>query len=259
VVYDSENNDPAFLWVEDGDVRVSFNPQAAGWREGSDPDVLLAELKRLEFDLAEEPDYDEQAQLRVLALAERVTGLSIRAGMLRGLTYSALSLPATAGDPAEAPPIRIRDAEPTVDQHDTVSLQGVPGAVFGEPLTVEPYSYAGLDLALAYSVQGVRQQTGRDDNSVWLFVKIKAVGVRGQLTAGPHDFAFVAPDGAQFGSMGVSGQRLMDSVNLGPGEEASGELLFIVPPDTVSDSRIAYGRMAYIIDGLPLGWWALSS
>ncbi|GAA0463999.1 hypothetical protein Aca07nite_60350 [Actinoplanes capillaceus] len=49
----------------------------------------------------------------------------------------------------------------------------------------------------------------------------------------------------------------MDSVAVGPGEEVSGELMFLVPPDTVADGRLAYGRMAYIIDGVPLGWWAL--
>jgi hypothetical protein len=259
VVYETEHSDPAFLWVQDGDVRVSFDPGSAGWREGSDPDALLAELERLGFDVADEPDYDEHAQLRALALAEYVTGLPIQVGMLRGLTYSVLSLPATPGDPAEAPPIQIRDAEPTVDVDETVSLDGVPGAAFGEPLTVEPYSYAGLDLALAYTVHGVRHQPGRDANSVRLFVKIKAVGVRGQIDAGPHDFAFVAADGAVFGSVRSNDYRSMTSVTLGPGDETSGELMFLVPPDTVADTQIAYGRMAYIIDDVPLGWWALST
>ncbi|GAA0464006.1 hypothetical protein Aca07nite_60360 [Actinoplanes capillaceus] len=32
VVRESENNDPAFLWVVDGEVRVSFSPDTAGWR-----------------------------------------------------------------------------------------------------------------------------------------------------------------------------------------------------------------------------------
>lgn len=259
VVRDAENSDPAFLWVQDGETRVSFNPDAAGWREGSDPDALLDELERLDFDLADEPDYDEQAPLRALALAEHVTGLQIRAGMLRSLTYSAVSLPATPEDTFEAPPIQIRDANPTVDAHDTVSLDGIPGAAFGEPLIIEPYSYAGLDLALAYSVQAVRQQTGRDDDTVRLFVKINAVGVRGRLTAGPHDFAFVAADGALFESVRSSDHPSMDSIDLSPGEQTSGELMFLVPPDTVTDSRLPYGRMAYVIDGVPLGWWALNS
>jgi hypothetical protein len=63
------------------------------------------------------------------------------------------------------------------------------------------------------------------------------------LMAGPYNFAFVAADGAQFGSAGAGGRRVMDSVDVGPGEETSDELLFIVPPDTVADGRLAYGRM----------------
>ena len=48
----------------------------------------------------------------------------------------------------------------------------------------------------------------------------------------------------------------MDMITVAQGDVASGELLFTVPPDTVTDDQLAYGRMAYIVDGIPLGWWA---
>jgi hypothetical protein len=41
LVYETEHSDPAFLWAQDGEVRVSFDPGSAGWRAGSDPDALL--------------------------------------------------------------------------------------------------------------------------------------------------------------------------------------------------------------------------
>ncbi|BCJ47087.1 hypothetical protein GCM10010168_83080 [Actinoplanes ianthinogenes] len=97
VVYESEHHDPAFLWVEDGEVRVSFNPDSPGYREGSEPDALLDDMVRLGFDVTDEgdenADFDEQATLRAFALAEHVTGLPLAPGMLRDLTYLSLSLP----------------------------------------------------------------------------------------------------------------------------------------------------------------------
>ncbi|GAA4604312.1 hypothetical protein BJY16_004951 [Actinoplanes octamycinicus] len=96
VVYESEHNDPAFLWVSDGEVRVSFDPGSAGWRTGREPDALLADMVELGFDLSGngefDPDaeFDEDAEVRALALAERVTGLRLHAGMLRELTYLVL-------------------------------------------------------------------------------------------------------------------------------------------------------------------------
>ncbi|MGX6607448.1 hypothetical protein ACWKSP_35785 [Micromonosporaceae bacterium Da 78-11] len=87
-----------------------------------------------------------------------------------------------------------------------------------------------------------------------LFVRVTAVGAGGRPTAVPANFALVAADGALFGAMWASDHPLMDKVDIGPGEVASSEMLFSVPPDAVTEKSIAYG----LYDEVPLGWWALN-
>lgn len=117
-LYYNENNAPQFFWARDAVVLVDFDPQAAGWREGTEPDLLDAVLQRFGFDLSTEEidpsdprwSYDELWQPRVLALMHHLTGVSLTADLLQTAVFRCAAVPDPSGwawvtaDPANIAP-----------------------------------------------------------------------------------------------------------------------------------------------------------
>lgn len=63
-----------FCWIEDGDVRVTFEPLFPSHRRGSDPDALEDVMRQVGFDLSEEGDRDFTLLTGAsFALAEHLT------------------------------------------------------------------------------------------------------------------------------------------------------------------------------------------
>jgi hypothetical protein len=100
VVHLSENNEEKFVWASGGDVRTEFDFRHAHWREGTEPDALLARLRDLGFNLstADDPDdpgwfYDERAVARAFTLAEQLTGVGFTEEVLTTPRFLAVSVP----------------------------------------------------------------------------------------------------------------------------------------------------------------------
>ncbi|MFJ4874046.1 DUF6461 domain-containing protein [Streptomyces sp. NPDC088745] len=83
------NNDGAFLWAEDTELRLHFELRDAGYRSGTRADDLLEEIRHLGFAFPEEPT-DTDADLAVpaaFALAEHLTGLRVTPTLLRDTSF----------------------------------------------------------------------------------------------------------------------------------------------------------------------------
>lgn len=71
-------NDEDFAYMANGVVVTRFEPYLPGWRQGSDPDRLLAHMRDLGMPVEEEaPDYYQVRITRALALAERATSVHL--------------------------------------------------------------------------------------------------------------------------------------------------------------------------------------
>lgn len=79
----------SFYWVENGDIRLSFQPGSPAWREGSTPDALADEMRSAGFDLREDAEYDPRnvATEAAFALAERLTGVHLTPELLKESVY----------------------------------------------------------------------------------------------------------------------------------------------------------------------------
>ena len=75
-----------FLWIEDGDVRLRFDPLDPAWREGSSPDALVAVMRQVGFDLDPDGETEHPAEAS-FALAEYLTGMRVTAGLLDDSAY----------------------------------------------------------------------------------------------------------------------------------------------------------------------------
>jgi hypothetical protein len=82
-----------FYWVEDGDLRLHFEPLFAHARDGSDPDGLTDVMRQVGFDLGDDQDRDRELHTEAaFALTEHLTGVRLTpsllesAGFLCGLT-----------------------------------------------------------------------------------------------------------------------------------------------------------------------------
>ncbi|MFI0354033.1 DUF6461 domain-containing protein [Actinomadura sp. 9N407] len=77
-----------FYWVEDGEVRLTFEPLFPSHRNGTSADALLGTMREAGFDLA---DGDDDANLdcdhAAFALAEHLTGVRITPEILREGSY----------------------------------------------------------------------------------------------------------------------------------------------------------------------------
>ncbi|MBB2946402.1 hypothetical protein FB565_006170 [Actinoplanes lutulentus] len=277
VLYNTETNDPRFIWAHDGEIRVAFDPYHAGWRDGSDPDALLAVMEQLGFNLSDEdldPSdprwvFDDQAPQRALALAHHLTGVPFTNDTLSQPTFLAVSVPATeALDLDEAvevvPPLYFHDVAPTVEAVETMDLSriGLSVAAIGEPITVQPFAPYGNDAELRYTIRSVQQapNAGPDPeeaDTVWLLLDVEVAGVSGQALAAPHDLAFVAADSSRYWPMGIGGKQQLETTVLQPGEKVSGPVLFQVPADVPAFGKIVIKAIDDNGD-LPLGYWPMN-
>jgi Family of unknown function (DUF6461) len=86
--YKNGDSDNRFCWVEDGDVRLRFEPMFAYHRTGSDPDGMVDVLPRLGFDLARDEDrHYERYKEAAFALAEHITGVRLTAEILESADF----------------------------------------------------------------------------------------------------------------------------------------------------------------------------
>jgi hypothetical protein len=76
-----------FYWVEDGDIRLYFEPLDPAYREGSTPDALVDAMREAGFDLSEDGENVEHPMEAAMALAERLTGVRITPEILEDSTY----------------------------------------------------------------------------------------------------------------------------------------------------------------------------
>ncbi|MFD0852608.1 DUF6461 domain-containing protein, partial [Actinomadura adrarensis] len=70
-----------FCWVEDGEIRTTFEPLFPSHREGTAPDELLKPMRAAGFNL--EGSNAENAPFSAFALAEHLTGVRVTAKLLR--------------------------------------------------------------------------------------------------------------------------------------------------------------------------------
>jgi len=79
--YNGGNGASQFCWIEDGDLRLYFDPLFAGERDGSTPDAVLDDMRQISFRLDESEDTGPTITA-ALALAERLTGVRVTRAML---------------------------------------------------------------------------------------------------------------------------------------------------------------------------------
>ncbi|MEV4252514.1 DUF6461 domain-containing protein [Spirillospora sp. NPDC049652] len=84
--YNDGNAHGSFMWAEDGDVQVEFEPLFAHHREGGTPDALLEDMRQIGFVL--DPDTEDIGPTTsgALALSERLTGVRVTEELLNGAT-----------------------------------------------------------------------------------------------------------------------------------------------------------------------------
>jgi hypothetical protein len=85
-----------FYWVEDGDIRLYFQPLEAAYREGSTPDAVVGIMREVGFDLREDGDI-EQHTAAAFALAEHLTGVRVTPELLEESTYACGIAPVPQG------------------------------------------------------------------------------------------------------------------------------------------------------------------
>jgi len=78
-----------FLWVEDGQVGLEFQPLSPAQRWGTTPDALLPDMTEAGFDLSDEDeDGDDKPIAATFALAERLTGVRVTPDLLENARYA---------------------------------------------------------------------------------------------------------------------------------------------------------------------------
>ncbi|MFB9474208.1 DUF6461 domain-containing protein [Nonomuraea salmonea] len=75
-----------FRWVEDGEIRLSFDPLFPSFRHGSAPDELVEMMRRVGFGLGDDIDRGTHDQA-AFALAEHLTGVELTPQLLEESTY----------------------------------------------------------------------------------------------------------------------------------------------------------------------------
>ncbi|MEV4224863.1 DUF6461 domain-containing protein [Nonomuraea sp. NPDC049725] len=76
-----------FYWVEDGEIRLFFDPLFPYSRHGSSPDELVEVMQRVGFDLAGDDSVSDNHDKAAFALAEHVTGVKLTPQLLEESTY----------------------------------------------------------------------------------------------------------------------------------------------------------------------------
>jgi len=87
-----------FCWIEDGDIRLYFEPLFPSRRQGSDPDGLVEVMRQVGFDLSEGEDrgYELHSEA-AFALAEHLTGVRLTPELLDSATYVCGTAPVPRG------------------------------------------------------------------------------------------------------------------------------------------------------------------
>lgn len=87
--YRNVNAVDRFMWIEDGVVRVEFEPLSAFDRSGSDADGIAAEMSAAGFSMSAEddPDVVHHHTAAAFALGERLTGVRITPALLDSATF----------------------------------------------------------------------------------------------------------------------------------------------------------------------------
>jgi hypothetical protein len=80
--YNSGNGFGEFRWIENGDIRLEFEPLFAFRRGGSTPDALLDDMEQIGFSLDENREDIGPTTTAAFALAERLTGVRVTGTML---------------------------------------------------------------------------------------------------------------------------------------------------------------------------------
>ncbi|MEV2278704.1 DUF6461 domain-containing protein [Nocardiopsis sp. NPDC049922] len=83
----------AFLWAEDTDSRLWFEPMFPDSRWGTTPDVVLGTMRRVGFDLGEDEPEEVLSVPASFALAEHLTGVALTPEFLRETTFTCGSAP----------------------------------------------------------------------------------------------------------------------------------------------------------------------
>jgi hypothetical protein len=79
-----------FLWVEDGEIRLRFEPYRPFERWGMAQDALVGQMEEAGFVLDEDIEDDDQLgpySAAAFALAERLTGVRVTSSLLNNSTY----------------------------------------------------------------------------------------------------------------------------------------------------------------------------
>lgn len=76
-----------FYWVEDGHIRLDFEPASPAYREGSTPDALEDVMREVGFDLQEHTELQQNPTESAFALAERLTGVRLTIDLLERSNY----------------------------------------------------------------------------------------------------------------------------------------------------------------------------
>ncbi|MYV97722.1 hypothetical protein GT354_05400 [Streptomyces sp. SID3343] len=77
----------AFLWVEDGEVRLSFEPSVPEVRWGSNPDDSLDAMRAAGFDFSPEPPDTYAPASASFAFAEHLTGVRLSPDVIRDSSF----------------------------------------------------------------------------------------------------------------------------------------------------------------------------
>ncbi|MGV9311078.1 DUF6461 domain-containing protein [Streptomyces sp. NPDC003691] len=102
--YRNVNAVSSFLWAEDGELRLHFDPLFPEDRMGAAPDALVDEMRRIGFateaadegaDDGYDDDFDETAPCSegAFALAEHLTGVAVTPELLRDTVFARALVP----------------------------------------------------------------------------------------------------------------------------------------------------------------------
>ena len=84
-----------FYWIENGDIRLDFEPLFPADRGGSDPDGLADVMRQVGFDLRGDDDHDDELNTEAaFALAEYLTGVRLTPQLLGSATFLCGTTPA---------------------------------------------------------------------------------------------------------------------------------------------------------------------
>jgi hypothetical protein len=77
-----------FLWAEDQELRLCFDPMFPDVRSGSAPDELLDVMEQVGFPLQEEDPEPDLSSSAAFALAEHLTGVAITPELLQNTAFT---------------------------------------------------------------------------------------------------------------------------------------------------------------------------